>query len=495
MANRPTASFIDEAKRAINDQVTKRQVNTGRIFPLEEIAIPVCLSVAIVLIAFITLYCSKKKKTLSEPQDLYTVQRKVFNHHSYEIDSDSDNDSMFQSRDGSPTGSRSSSGRPSPTRPTPLPRQSTVPLLPQKLRQEAFRKQRQLSLQLNLTNVEFSVKNINSTRKDQTDLIGTLRPELYRQESKDKGKLNGESRPNCGRLVFSLFYDYATETLNVHIERAVGLPAKDFSGTSDPYVKIYLCPDRKRKYQTKVHRKNCDPVFDERFAFQIPYNELESKTLKFTVYDFDRFSRHDLIGEVNITSLLTDRDLSKETQYVEDIMKGTSQEKADLGEVMFSLNYLPTACRLTLTVIKARNLKAMDITGASDPYVKVSLMSQGKRIKKKKTTVKKNTLNPVYNEAMVFDVAPDSMENICLIIAVVDYDWVGHSELIGVCEVGPNAPVQGAAHWADMLTNPRKPIAQWYQLQESTPALSVASLSAGLKNCMGSSTQKSFDRD
>lgn len=300
-------------------------IPTGRIFPLEEIAIPVCLSVAIVLIAFITLYCSKKKKTLSEPQDLYTVQRKVFNHHSYEIDSDSDNDSMFQSRDGSPTASRSSSGRPSPTRPTPLPRQSTVPLLPQKLRQEAFRKQRQLSLQLNLTNVEFSVKNINSTRKDQTDLIGTLRPELYRQESKDKGKLNGESRPNCGRLVFSLFYDYATETLNVHIERAVGLPAKDFSGTSDPYVKIYLCPDRKRKYQTKVHRKNCDPVFDERFAFQIPYNELESKTLKFTVYDFDRFSRHDLIGEVNITSLLTDRDLSKETQYVEDIMKGTSQ--------------------------------------------------------------------------------------------------------------------------------------------------------------------------
>lgn len=60
---------------------------------------------------------------------------------------------------------------------------------------------------------------------------------------------------------------------------------------------------------------------------------------------------------------------------------------------------------------------------STDPYVKVSLMSQGKRIKKKKTTVKKNTLNPVYNEAMVFDVAPDSMENICLIIAVVDYDW------------------------------------------------------------------------
>ena len=39
------------------------------------------------------------------------------------------------------------------------------------------------------------------------------------------------------------------------------------------------------------------------------------------------------------------------------------QEKADIGEVMLSLCYLPTAGRLTLTVVKARGLKAMDITG------------------------------------------------------------------------------------------------------------------------------------
>jgi hypothetical protein len=41
------------------------------------------------------------------------------------------------------------------------------------------------------------------------------------------------------------------------------------------------------------------------------------------------------------------------------------QEKVDLGEIMVSLCYLPTAGRLTLTIIKARNLKAMDITGSS----------------------------------------------------------------------------------------------------------------------------------
>jgi hypothetical protein len=41
------------------------------------------------------------------------------------------------------------------------------------------------------------------------------------------------------------------------------------------------------------------------------------------------------------------------------------QEKVDLGELMLSLCYLPTAGRLTMTVIKGRNLKAMDITGSS----------------------------------------------------------------------------------------------------------------------------------
>lgn len=58
----------------------------------------------------------------------------------------------------------------------------------------------------------------------------------------------------------------------------------------------------------------------------------------------------------------------------------------------------------------------------SDPYVKVSLMCQGKRIKKKKTSVQKNTLHPVFNEALVFDVPQESVEDVYLIVKVVDYD-------------------------------------------------------------------------
>ena len=58
----------------------------------------------------------------------------------------------------------------------------------------------------------------------------------------------------------------------------------------------------------------------------------------------------------------------------------------------------------------------------TDPYVKVALMCQGKRIKKKKTSVKKNTLFPVYNEAIVFDVPQENVEEVSIVIKVIDYD-------------------------------------------------------------------------
>lgn len=54
--------------------------------------------------------------------------------------------------------------------------------------------------------------------------------------------------------------------------------------------------------------------------------------------------------------------------------------------------------------------------------MKVYLLCQGKRIKKKKTTVKKKTLCPVYNEALVFDVPADNVEEVSLVVKVLDYD-------------------------------------------------------------------------
>ena len=70
----------------------------------------------------------------------------------------------------------------------------------------------------------------------------------------------------------------------------------------------------------------------------------------------------------------------------------------------FFKRYVPSSGKLTVGILECKRLKKMDITGASDPYVKIKLLdSKGKRIgKKKKTTVKNANLNPYYNESFVF---------------------------------------------------------------------------------------------
>ncbi|NXS63053.1 SYT10 protein, partial [Brachypteracias leptosomus] len=105
---------------------------------------------------------------------------------------------------------------------------------------------------------------------------------------------------------------------------ALDLPAKDFTGTSDPYVKIYLLPDRKKKFQTRVHRKTLNPIFDETFQFPVAYDQLSNRKLHFSVYDFDRFSRHDMIGEVILDNLFEVSDLSREANVWKDIHCATT---------------------------------------------------------------------------------------------------------------------------------------------------------------------------
>lgn len=44
------------------------------------------------------------------------------------------------------------------------------------------------------------------------------------------------------------------------------------------------------------------------------------------------------------------------------------QSRVELGELLLSLRYLPTAGRLTVTILKAKNLRATDVSGKSGEY-------------------------------------------------------------------------------------------------------------------------------
>ncbi|KAF1540465.1 Synaptotagmin-C, partial [Eudyptes schlegeli] len=168
----------------------------------------------------------------------------------------------------------------------------------------------------------------------------------------------------CGRLAVALRYAYGSQQLVVRVLRALDLPAPAAGGPPDPYVKIYLLPDRKKKFQTRVRPRSPHPAFEETFAFGVPFAELPARRLHFAVYHFDRFARHDLLGQVVLDDLLQAAEGGGEVPLWRDILRA-SGEKAELGEVNFSLCYLPTAGRLTVTVIRAANLRAMDLTGFS----------------------------------------------------------------------------------------------------------------------------------
>ncbi|CAL1527196.1 unnamed protein product [Lymnaea stagnalis] len=275
-----------------------------------------------------------------------------------------------------------------------------------------------------------------------------------------------KSEVKLGKLQFSLDYDFQKGELSVNVIQAADLPGMDMSGTSDPYVKVYLLPDKKKKYETKVHRKTLNPVFNESFTFKVPYAEVGSKILTFAVYDFDRFSKHDQIGQVQVP--LNSIDLGRVVEEWRDLQSpDTESEKENkLGDICFSLRYVPTAGKLTVVILEAKNLKKMDVGGLSDPYVKIALVQGTKRLKKKKTTIKKNTLNPYFNESFGFEVPFEQIQKVTLIVTVVDYDRIGTSEPIGRCVLGCNSSGTELRHWSDMLANPRRPIAQWHTLQE-----------------------------
>ena len=103
-----------------------------------------------------------------------------------------------------------------------------------------------------------------------------------------------------------------------------------------------------------------------------------------------------------------------------------------------------------------------------DPYVKIYLLYNGQRIAKKKTHVKKRTLNPVFNESFLFDVPyNEGLQNISLEFLVLDWDRMTKNEVVGRLEIG-GARTRGPQqhHWNEVMNCPRKQIAEWHKLSD-----------------------------
>ncbi|NXY10911.1 SYT7 protein, partial [Pteruthius melanotis] len=282
-----------------------------------------------------------------------------------------------------------------------------------------------------------------------SDLVNSLTSEMLMLSpgSEDDEGHEGVSRENLGRIQFSVGYNFQESTLTVKIMKAQELPAKDFSGTSDPFVKIYLLPDKKHKLETKTRKcptgagpvSSCPdfPCFPKPHPWTAP-------------------------GGGPIPAPCSHRG-ARGGAWVSS--GNACVPQGSRGELLLSLCYNPSANSIVVNIIKARNLKAMDIGGTSDPYVKVWLMYKDKRVEKKKTVVMKRCLNPVFNESFAFDIPTERLRETTIVITVMDKDRLSRNDVIGKIYLSWKSGPGEVKHWKDMIARPRQAVAQWHQLK------------------------------
>jgi len=102
----------------------------------------------------------------------------------------------------------------------------------------------------------------------------------------------------------------------------------------------------------------------------------------------------------------------------------------------------------------------------SDPYVKIWLLYEDKKVEKQKTQTKQRTTEPCFNESFVFNVSYDRIRRTALSISVMDRDHIGPNEKIGGVIVGSRSGPNETKHWNEMLARPRIPTERWHMLKD-----------------------------
>lgn len=116
-----------------------------------------------------------------------------------------------------------------------------------------------------------------------------------------------------GRIQLTIRYSVQRQRLIVVVHKIINLPLKDPTNIPDPYVKLYLLPERAKdsKRKTETMKDNCNPVYDETFEYILSQGELNSRQLEVSVVTRKGWfsSQSPVIGQVIVN--LGDYDLSK----------------------------------------------------------------------------------------------------------------------------------------------------------------------------------------
>ncbi|XP_061538172.1 synaptotagmin-like protein 2 [Phycodurus eques] len=126
------------------------------------------------------------------------------------------------------------------------------------------------------------------------------------------------------------------------------------------------------------------------------------------------------------------------------------------GSIQFSINYVQKLREFHIFVAQCRDLAAVDPKrGRSDPYVKSYLVPDKIHLGKKKTSVKKKTLNPTFNEILRYRVSIGYLRTQTLVLSVWHHDTFGRNNFLGEADVDLSNWNFDHTHMNDFALKPR----------------------------------------
>uniref|UniRef100_H3DPE6 Protein piccolo n=1 Tax=Tetraodon nigroviridis TaxID=99883 RepID=H3DPE6_TETNG len=137
-------------------------------------------------------------------------------------------------------------------------------------------------------------------------------PAINKKQRSKPAELLKAPHPITGEIQLQINYDRNLGNLIVHVLQARNLASRDNDSYSDPFVKVYLLPGRGQvmvvqnasadnKRRTRYAQKTLNPEWNQTVIYKnIHLEQLKKKTLEVTVWDYDRSSSNDFLGEVLI---------------------------------------------------------------------------------------------------------------------------------------------------------------------------------------------------
>ncbi|CAJ0583967.1 unnamed protein product, partial [Mesorhabditis spiculigera] len=295
---------------------------------------------------------------------------------------------------------------------------------------------------------------------------------LYQITGPDsESSYNEESIGASGSIKLSIFHDPNLGIITVCLMQAIDVPSKRQDGNPNPYFRVALeLPENKEtkvEHQTKVQRNTSSPTVNESFCFQSPAANISNCRLEIMVYDFDQFSVDECIGYCWLTlgRINVSTDPENPTVFWAEVLPFDENGGKGFGEVLFSLTYLSRAQRLTMNVFKTRNLNPKNLDTNAGIAIRVSLLNNNeKRLKRKKTSSKKNMRNAQFNESLTFNIPKSSLCDIVLEVeAIHEFGTFGMGcDVLGRMEL----PLHRCKELWRAIIREEKSQARWYAMEE-----------------------------